>query len=156
GQGSLIVLLMIMLVASAFLVGMMAGPRFCPPFVLGMAAVGLPRAAGSRWSSIGLTGLLVASLGLGALLVATWQSFASGSPPVEPISWERTKLLWTDSLPILRDFPIVGTGFGSFGAIHPYAKTQDAASTTAMSSLLQWGVESGAIGLGLVVSAALW
>jgi len=156
GQGSLIVLMMVMLVSSAFLVGMMAGPRFCPPFVLGLAAVGLPRAAGSRWSSIGLTGLLVASVGLGAMLVAAWPNVVGGSPPVAPISWEPTKLLWTESLPILRDFPMVGTGFGSFGAIHPYSKTQDAASTTAMSSLLQWGLESGAIGLGLVSLAGLW
>ena len=74
-----------------------------------------------------------------------------GQPPVAPVSWESTRLLWTESLPILRDFPVVGTGFGSFGTIHPYAKTHDASSTTAMSSLLQWGVESGAIGLGLLV-----
>jgi hypothetical protein len=156
GQGSLIVLMVIMLVASTFLVGMMAGPRFSPPFVLGIAAVGMPRAAGSRWSSIGLTGLLAASLGVGAMLVAAWPRFAGGSPPVAPISWEPTKLVWTESLRILRDFPMVGTGFGSFGAIHPYFKTRDAASTTAMSSLLQWGVESGALGLGLLVLAALW
>ncbi len=50
GQGGLTVLLVVMLVVSTFLVGLMAGPWFCVPFALGLAAVGLPRAAGSRCS----------------------------------------------------------------------------------------------------------
>ena len=41
GQGSLIVLLLTLLVSSAFLVGMASGPRFCLPFLVGVAAVGL-------------------------------------------------------------------------------------------------------------------
>jgi hypothetical protein len=156
GQGSLIVLLVVLLVSSAFLVGMMAGPSFCPPFVLGLVAVGLPRAGGSRWLSFGLTGGLAASLGLGAVLAATWPDAAVGPPAVAPVAWEPARQIWSESLPILRDFPIVGTGFGTFGVIHPYAKSQDAAATTAGSSLLQWGVESGAVGLGLVALAGLW
>jgi hypothetical protein len=156
GQGSLIVLLVIMLGLSAFLVGMLAGPRFCPPFLLGLAVVALPRAAGSRWSSVGLTAALVVSLGLGAILVAAWPNVVGGSPPVPPVSWESTKSLWTDSLPIVNDFPLVGTGLGSFGTIYPYLKTQDASATTAMSSLLQWAVESGTTGLCIVLLAGLW
>ena len=35
-------LLLLLLVSSAFLVGMAAGPRFCLPFLVGVAAVGLP------------------------------------------------------------------------------------------------------------------
>ncbi|MFI5456869.1 MAG: O-antigen ligase domain-containing protein [Isosphaerales bacterium] len=156
GQGGLVLLLMIMLVVSAFLVGLMAGPRFCLPFILGLAVAALPGAAGSRWLSIGLLALLVASLGLGAILVAAWPNVVGGPPPVAPVSWESTRLLWKESVSILREFPIVGTGFGSFGTIHPYMKTRDAASTTAMSSLLQCGVESGAIGLLLLSLAGLW
>ena len=38
GQGSLIVLLLILLVSSAFLVGMASGPTFCVPFLVGVAA----------------------------------------------------------------------------------------------------------------------
>ena len=68
GQGSLIVLLLILLVSSAFLVGMAAGPRFCVPFLVGVAAVGLPSAFGSRGWAIGLMALLLASVGLGAAL----------------------------------------------------------------------------------------
>ena len=51
---------------------------------------------------------------------------------------------------------MLGTGLGSFSTIYPYVKTHDASSTTAMSSLLQCAVESGAVGLGLVTLAALW
>jgi O-antigen ligase len=47
-------------------------------------------------------------------------------------------------------------GFGSFAAVGPYYKSDDAASTTAMSSFLQWWAESGAVGLGLIGIAALW
>ena len=47
---------------------------------------------------------------------------------------------------------MVGAGLGSFGVIHPYFKDRDLSSTTAMSSLLQWSVESGAVGLGILAS----
>ncbi len=79
-----------------------------------------------------------------------------GSSPVTPVSCESAQLLWTDGLTIFRNFPIVGSGFGSFSAIHPYVKTRDASSTTAMSSLIQWAAESGVIGMILLLSALLW
>jgi hypothetical protein len=156
GQGGLAVLLVIMLVVSTFLVGLLAGPWYCAPFALGLAAVGLPRATGSRSMSIGLFLLLVASLGLGATLAVSWPIVMGGRPPVAPVSWEFARLIWAENLPILRDFPVVGTGLGSFGTIYPYVKTHDGSSTTAMSSLLQFAVESGALGLGILALAALW
>jgi hypothetical protein len=156
GQGGLILLLLIMLFVSAFLVGLSAGPRFCAPFVLGLAVVGLPRAARSRWFSMGLTASLVATLGSGAMLGAAWPAVVGGRPPLPAVSWESTRVVWRESFSILQDFPILGTGLGSFATIHPYLKARDAASTTAMSSLLQFTVESGAIGLMLLALAALW
>ena len=48
GQGSLIVLLLLLLVSSAFLVGMAAGPMFCIPFIVGVVVVGLPSAPWDR------------------------------------------------------------------------------------------------------------
>ncbi len=156
GQGGLAVLLLVMLVVSTFLVGLMAGPWFCPPFVLGMAAVGLPRPAGSRFLSFCLLSLLVASLGLGAALSVAWPNVVGGQPPFATVSGEFTRLMWTESLPLLRDFPLVGTGLGSFATIYPYVKTHDASLNTAMSTLLQCGVESGVAGLSLLFMAALW
>ncbi len=156
GAGGLAVLLVVMLLASTFLVGLMAGPWFCAPFAVGLAVVGLPRAAGSRWVSIGLTSLLWASLGLGATVAAFWSRVVGGAHPVPPVSPDFARLLWTECLPILRDFPLMGTGLGTFSTIYPYMKTHDAFSTTAMSSLLQCAIESGALGLGIVALAAFW
>jgi hypothetical protein len=156
GQGSLIVLLLILLVSSAFLVGMASGPRFCLPFLAGVAAVGLTSAVGLRGWAITLMALLLASVGLGAALGNLWPVIIGGSPPITSVSWERALLLWTDSLAIIRDFPVVGAGFGSFSAIHPYVKTRDPSSNTAMSSLLQWTAESGVLGLMLLIGGVLW
>ena len=156
GQGSLIVLLVFLLVLSAFLIGMATGPRFCGPFLIALLAVGLPAILLSRGWAIALLATLLAAIGLGALLSTIWPAVVGGAPPMEPVSWERTRLLWTDSLTIFHNFPIVGTGFGSFNAIHPYVKTHDASSSTAMSSLLQCAAESGVVGLTLVGIAAIW
>jgi hypothetical protein len=156
GQGSLIVLMVIMLVSSALLVGLVAGPWFSLPFFVGLAAVGLPSAAGWRWPRLGLTALLAASLGLGAGLSAIWPGFVGGTPPIAPPSWQSARLVWNETAPILRNFPLVGTGMGSFESVYPYLKAQDAASATASSSFLQCAVESGAIGLGLLAAAGLW
>ena len=58
---------------------------------------------------------------------------------------------------MIREFPLVGVGPGELSrTIHPYFKDRDMSSTTAMSSLLQWGVETGAAGLGLLALAVLW
>jgi hypothetical protein len=156
GQGGLVLLLLVMLVLSAFLLGMAAGPWFCLPFLIGVAAVGIPGAAGWRWPSLGVTALLVMSIGLGAALAGAWPAVGGGRAPLESVSWEHAKLVWNESLAIAGDFPLVGTGLGSFATVAPYWKTRDAASTTAMSSLLQCAVESGAIGIGLVAAAVLW
>jgi hypothetical protein len=158
GHGSLLALVVILLGLSSGLVGLMAGSWFCLPFALGIVAVGLPSAiaGASRMAAFCLTGLLLACLGGGALLAGEWPALLEGAPPVNSISWESTKLVWAECLPILKDFPLLGTGLGSFGAIHPYYKIHDATVTTALSSLLQCGVETGAIGLGIVALACLW
>jgi len=158
GHGSLLALLVSLLALSSALVGFLAGTWFCVPFALGIAAVGLPSAVTrpARWPALGLTGLLLGCLGTGAVLARAWPALVGGALPVQPISWESTKLVWEETLPILKDFPLVGTGLGSFRSIHPYYKFHDATATTAMSSLLQCGVESGAVGLGIVALAGLW
>jgi hypothetical protein len=158
GLGGLAVLMVTLLVAGAFLGGLMAGPWLCVPFGLAMAVVGLPSAAapGSRWSAIGLTMIVLASLGLGATMTATWPSLIGGQRPVSPVSWDSIRLLWTESLPILRDFPILGTGFGSFRTIHAYFKTQDAYAGFDISSVLRCGVEAGLVGLLFLALAGLW
>jgi hypothetical protein len=157
-QGSLVALVTILLAISAGLVGSMAGSWFSVPFGLGLAVVGLPSvmSAPSRWPAIFLTSSLLLALGLGATLVVAWPVIAGRQAPIEPVALDSLQLLWTQCLPTLREFPWVGTGLGSFGTIYPYMKTQNASSTTALSSLLQYGLESGAVGLALVALAILW
>lgn len=158
GRTGLVVLLTGLIVLGAGLVGFLAGAVLSVPFALGLLLTGLPaaRPSGLRWAAVGLTaGALLALAGgvaLGDVL---------GRPPgcsalSSRAGWAETSSVWTDSLRIARDFPVLGTGLGSFAAISPAYKTQDAASTTALSSLLQWGVEAGAVGLALLGLAALW
>jgi hypothetical protein len=156
GQGGLAVLLVAMLITGTFLVGMMAGPWFCAPFALGLLIVGLPGVAGARWLSIGLTSVLLGSLGLGATFAGLWPEISGGRAPITALSTELAGQLWAEGSATLRDFPLVGTGLGSFPTIHPYMKTHDASSTTAMSTVLQWAVEAGGAGLALCTVAVIW
>jgi O-antigen ligase len=159
GRGGLVALLVIMLLASAAVTGLLAGPALAVPFALGLLAVGLPCAwpTGLRWSAVGLTSLAVAVLAAGAAGGDLWAS-ARGvvPPPVAPASVSASARVWLDALPIVRDFPILGTGLGTFASVYPFYKTRDEASTTAMSSLLQWWVGSGFVGLGLLLAAGVW
>ena len=157
-HGSLVVLLTVTMLIGSFLIGLVAGPWFCLPLILGLAIVGLPALflPGSRWASFGILTLLLAGIGLGVTLEGSWAVLLGGQSPVGPPSLESAQALWSESVQIIRDFPLVGTGLGCFGVIHPYFKDRDLSSTTAMSSLLQWGAESGAVGLGIMALAVLW
>jgi hypothetical protein len=158
GQTSLVVLIYVMLLASALMIGLLAGPLFAIPFGLALLVVGLPGAwsSGLRWSAVGLTFTAVVLLASGAALGEIWARSTSYPPPVEPISPRATSQVWADTFPIIRDFPFLGTGFGTFASIYPYYKSRDAASTTALSSMLQWWAESGVVGLLLLGVGGIW
>lgn len=157
-QGSLVILLVSLTLLGAFLIGLVAGPWYCLPVVLGLVIVGLPALAqpGSRWPALSLTVGLLSSMGLGVAFQASWPVLLGGQVPVEAPDLESARALWSESMKVIREFPLVGVGLGSFGTIHPYFKESDMASTTAMSSLLQWGVETGAVGLGILALSVLW
>jgi hypothetical protein len=158
GQGSLAVLLALMLAAGSILVGLAAGPWYSLTFAIGLAAAGLPCVAipGARGPAIGLTSLLLLLLGVGAGLGEVWPAVCGGVRPVAPPSWDLANGLWRDGLAVFRDFPTIGSGMGSFPAIHPYYKSRDANVTTAMSSLVQWGAESGVAGLSVLAVGVFW
>ncbi len=158
GQGSLVVLMLGLVGGGTFLVGALAGRIPSVPFAVGLALAGVAGtwSSGSRTLGLATTALI---LGLLAAGVAAGDASARGElgiPALPRLDWAGNRATWSESLPILRDFPIVGTGLGTFPAVHPYYKTRDAAPNTAMSSLLQWAVESGAVGLGLLATAGLW
>ncbi len=158
GLGSLSTMMAVLLTAGAFLAGMMSGPWFCLPFAVAMVLVGLPGLAtpGGRWPAAGLTVLFVTAIGLGAAAVAVWPKYLGVQPPVAPVSWEATRRLWAECLPILGDFSAVGTGFGTFPTIQAYFKSQDVPSGPAMSSLLRCVVEAGWAGIALLTLGGLW
>lgn len=158
GQGSLVALLYGMLLASALLVGLLAGPVYSLAFAVALAVAGLPgaRASGLRWGAVGLTCLALSALAGGAAFGVFWAGSVESPPPVAPEDVRAASRVWADAVPIARDFPVLGSGLGTFPAVYPFYKTQDAATSTAMSSLLQWWVEAGFVGLGLLALAAVW
>jgi hypothetical protein len=157
GHGSLVFLLVFLLVASAGLVGILAGPWFGLPFVLGLAVVGFSGAwsSGLRWVGLGLSAVVLLALGCGIGTAVLLRSLTVPLP-VLPERLETASTVWADAWPMVRDFPWLGIGMGSFPTVFPYYKSQDASPRTALSSLVQWGVESGAAGLTLLALAMLW
>jgi hypothetical protein len=158
GQGGLVVLLAVLLIASAVLVGILAGPLLSVPFALALVLVGLPSAwpSGLRWGAIGATVLALAGLGIGVAGGQVLRRVPGALPTFRVESILTEPKAWSDALAIVRDFPVFGSGLGSFASVYPFYKSHDATRTTALSSLLQWWVESGAVGVSLLLSGVLW
>jgi O-antigen ligase len=158
GRGSVVALLCGMLVVSWLIVGLLAGPFYSVPFAIATVVVALPPAwcTGLRWTAVSLTILALACLAAGSSIGTIWTESKLAPPGVALESPSAHARVWNDALGMIRDFPLLGLGLGSFPAAYPYYKTQDATSTTAMSSLLQWGVESGCAGVALIALGAIW
>ncbi len=158
GQGSLLVLLIVATIASAFLMGLLAGPALALVFAAGIAIVGVPSLVGTGVGLKGfiLTMLTLLSLGGGVSLGNAWHTLFPTAIALPWVDLASARETWSAAAAIVRDFPLVGTGLGSFATIAPYYKTRDEASTTAMSSLIQWWVESGAVGVVLLGLAIVW
>lgn len=158
GQSGLVVLLTILVITSALMVGLLAGPLLSVPFALGLLLVGLPSAwpTGVRWTGLGLTLLTLTGLGCGIGTRLLLEKVPDAPAPISAVSLQAASRVWSDSLAITRDFPIFGTGLGSFSSIYPSYKSQDETRTNALSTLLQWWVESGFIGLALLFIGMIW
>ena len=159
GHGGLIVLLSILLVTGSVLVGLVAGPWFAVPFAVGLAMLGIPAlllVPGARWAGLGASTILIGCLALGAGLQARWIDLTGAEPPVRAPDWETNRAVWGDAARIFAEFRLVGVGLGNFGTAQPFFKDRDLASTTAMSSLFQWGAETGLAGLAILGLAGLW
>jgi O-antigen ligase len=100
--------------------------------------------------------LFFGSLSVGIATRIAWPVLTCTQFHADAANLTKAQLLWTETINIVREFPILGVGFGNFGSIYPYFKNQDVSSTTAMSSLLQWAAEAGAVGLGILTLALLW
>jgi hypothetical protein len=158
GQGSLLLLLTLLLLVSSLLVGLCSSAWQGVPMMIGLTVVGVPALVRSeaRWPACGLTVLLLGGLGLGTATRGSWPNLLGSQAPVRPPALETTREVWFETLEITRRFPWVGSGLGTFATIHPYFKNRDVSTSTSMSSLLQWGAETGAAGLGILTLAILW
>jgi hypothetical protein len=151
-------LLVSMTAAGAILTGYLSGPVLAAPFAIAMALVGLPaaRSSGLRWASVGLTGLVMASLGGGVAMGESWGRPRGCDPWGDSGGFSAARSSWAESARALRQFPLMGSGMGTYSTVASYFKSGDETWTTARSSLLQWAVESGLVGIALVAMAGLW
>ena len=158
GQGGVLALLMAATVVGSTLVGLMAGPVLGVAYALGLIAAGLPAARGTglRGAAWALTALALLALAGGIGLGELGMRPAGLAPLAARADWAASVRTWRETSRIARDFPVLGSGLGSFASIHPYYKGGDAGPTTALSSLLQWWAEAGAAGLALLAAAGAW
>lgn len=157
-RGGIALVVLVLTILSAVLVGVLAGPLLCLPFLLGLLVAALPgaRAAGTGWVALGGTALALAGLGAGVALGGVIGRPDGLSPLARIDGWEATRALWLETVRIACDFPLFGSGLGSFPLIHPYYKETYLSSTTAWNSFLRFWSEAGLAGLALLVLAAAW
>lgn len=157
GRTGLLAMMLLLTLAGAALVGTLAGPLLAAPFALGLALAGLPGAwtSGLRWTSVGLTVAALGALG-GGVLIGDSAGGARDGGPRALADLARLQDVAREAARIARDFPILGSGLGTYPVLAPYYKTTDASFNTARSSLLQWWVESGLVGVALLGVAGLW
>ncbi len=153
GQGSQVILTLGLTLVGTVLVGMMAGKRASFPFGVAIAVVGLLGSWGSGVRKTGWCATVLLWLGL----VGGVAIHEVTTPEVIPrVSWLESQRTWRESWAIFCDFPLLGTGMGTFATVHPYYKTGDIEPNSAMSSLAQWAVESGWVGVGLAGVLGCW
>jgi hypothetical protein len=143
---------------AAGLVGYLGGLVLGSVVLSGVALVGLGslRGAGVTRAAIGfLLGSALALLGgdalgrsLGRPAGTPWLATSGGA--------ERTFQVWSEAVRLGARFPVFGVGLNGFGAVHAQVKHDDACSSTALSSILQWWAETGTAGMLLLAAAAAW
>ncbi len=153
-----VALLSLTLLGGSALAGYLGGVVLGLPIALGLALAGLASARGTgvRWSALGLTASALAALAAGNHLGGSFGRPAGADPLATPGGLAEAKRTWVDAARVARDFPLFGSGLGSFATVFPHYKARDVASTTAQSSLLQWWAEAGWAGAALLAAGGLW
>ena len=150
-------LLLVMLTAvGTFLIGLVAGPWYSLPVVRGWRrSVSRPGDAGGAVAGLRPDVAAPGRHGAGRGHGAAWPVLPGQSPAVAP-DLETAKALWSAEPGNPSRVSPGGGGAGAFPSIQPYFKDRDMSSTTAMSSVFQWGVEAGAAGWACLALAVLW
>ncbi|MDX2039248.1 MAG: O-antigen ligase domain-containing protein [Isosphaeraceae bacterium] len=157
-RGSLLILLFVSTILAAGLVGLLAGRFVALPFAIGLGIVGLPClfGAGLGFRGFLLTTLTAAALGGGIALGDAWPTLIGDDLSLPRVDLDAARRAWATTPAMLRDFPIVGVGLGARAVAATLYEPGDAASSTAESTLAQWAVEGGAVGLALLGLALFW
>ncbi len=156
GRAKVAVLLVVVLLGSG-LVGTLGGPILAVPVAIGLGLSGLSglRVWGLRTASVVVTTLTLMSLGIG-LWVGPMLDPIPGRAPISVGGWKAAEPDWKAAARVALDFPILGSGLGSYPTLVPHYKSADETPTTARSSLAQWWAEAGFAGLSLVGLGILW
>ncbi len=157
-NGARVALLSLLAFGGACLVGLLGNPLLAGPFLIGILVIALLAGwkSGVFSSTVLVTILCSLSIGLGLMIRAELGWNEEGDPRVVVDANSDPAKRLPESCRIVRDFPWVGTGLGTFGRIHPHYKETDISSQTASSSMLQWLVESGLCGGILGLLGVLW
>lgn len=150
--------LAVSLLLGAGVIGCLAGFWLSLPFAAALALIGLPamRGTGLRWLSAGVTAAALVALLAGVGIRGQLDRAGAVGPWQGESDWAAAQTVWRDSARAFRDFPMLGSGLGTFATIYPSYKSLEAASTTARSSVLQFAVEAGAGGLAVAGLGLVW
>ena len=158
GRSGRVVTAVAMLLLTSGLVGRFVGPIGSVPIAVGLLITGVPSAfrTGLGRSAPLLTCLTLFAL-VGGIAAGHSLSTPKGSAAIsQGAGVAVARAVWAESARIAVDHPIFGVGMGGFARLHPYYKATDESRTTAESSLLQWVVESGAVGAILLLAGVAW
>lgn len=141
-------------VLGAGLSGFLGGLWLAAPLTLGLVVTALASAWGTHQARVSLAGLAVV---LTALVAGV--SLSAVAAPGDGLASDAQQpavAVWKEAARMIRDYPALGVGMASFGAVEPHIKNVDLTSRTAQNSVLQWGAECGVVGLVLLGIAVAW
>lgn len=153
-----LILLVLVLAIGSTLVGYLGGPWLGLPIAIGLLLAGLlpVRGVGVGVPACLLTTVCLLAMAGGVGLGTLFERPMGTDPMAEAGRWQEVRAVWGASVRIAGEYPLLGSGLGSFAVVYPQYKSQDASSTTALSSLLQWWAETGVVGLGLLAAGLVW
>ena len=124
GQGSLLLLLSILMLLGVFLMGMVAGVWYCLPMALGLLTVGLPAVVRPpvRWLALALLAVLLTGLAAGVALQAFWPLLLTGQAPVQPPDLDTARSIWSESIAPSASFPWWGRAWGASPQFTPISR----------------------------------
>jgi O-antigen ligase len=128
-------------------------------FFAAMTAVGLLALVLVKKRSKGLTILIISMFVIDVLIVSAWFGLDKVKDRLEntTLSQETRDEVVRDSLPLMKDYTLTGSGLGSFYTIYPSYQSEDVKGfyDHAHNDYLQLTIEGGVLGAALIFSLPL-